>query len=385
MSVGEKRNIKIDLLLFDPENPRIPLELQGKNGEDQIIQYMVKFGNVTELMLSIAELGYSDAEPLLVVKSESEKYIVVEGNRRLAALKLLNNPSLTDLRTKTIHDIIHNAAVDIPAEVPCIVYQNREGILDYLGYRHITGVKDWGALEKARYLEQLYNIHIKETDPNSIYQKLAKMIGSRSDYVRKLHMAFMLYELANDEAYYGLEIKEGDINFSWLTTALGYTGILDFIGFADGMICMENLNKDNYKKLFIWLFDPDKSVVEESRQITKLSKVLAVEKATEKLEQGNTLDEALLFTSEPEEMFVNQLKSAKNQLQQAKLAIEQLSDKPEEADHLLEDIDKLCKTILGALRANFDPGEMFLDIPSSFISKEELKKIKMVLGALEKE
>ncbi len=208
MPIGAKRNIKVNQLLFDSNNPRVPQELQGNTEEEAIIEYMVKFGNVTELMLSIAEIGYSDAEPLLVVSVNSEKYVVVEGNRRLAALKLLNDPSLTDLRVKAINDIVDNASVKIPEEVPCIVYQNRTDILDYLGYRHITGVKDWGALEKAKYLDQLYNTHIDEVGQGGIYQKIAKMIGSRSDYTRKLHMALKLYELANDEAYYGMDIKD---------------------------------------------------------------------------------------------------------------------------------------------------------------------------------
>lgn len=383
MPIGEKRNIKVNKLLFDSNNPRVPQELQGNKKEEKIIEYMVKFGNVTELMLSIAEIGYSDAEPLLVVNSGSEKYVVVEGNRRLAALKLLNDSSLTDLRIKAIKEIIDNASVEIPKEVPCIVYKNREDILDYLGYRHITGVKDWGALEKARYLDQLYNTHI-EVEKGGIYQKLAKMIGSRSDYVRKLHMALKLYELANNEAYYGMNVKDSDINFSWITTALGYSGILDFIGFSDGKICLDNLDEENFKKVFIWLFDNEKSVVAESRQITTLSKVLACDEAVEKLEYGCTLEEALLYTSEPEIMFVDQLKGAKIQLQQAKLAIEQLSDKPVEANGLLEDIKKLCNTIAGALDANFDPKMKALkEIKTSSlpdVSDEEFKKI--LLGLL---
>lgn len=46
-----------------------------------------------------------------------------------------------------------------PSVAPCIIYDNEADIIDYLGYRHITGVKDWGALEKARYLDRLYDQH----------------------------------------------------------------------------------------------------------------------------------------------------------------------------------------------------------------------------------
>lgn len=176
MANKEKITIKLNNLKFDAQNPRLPMRLQGVTDENKVIDYMVKYGNVTELMLSIGETGYSEAEPLLVVKEGTDKYIVVEGNRRLAALKLLNDSELTKVRIQSINSVVSGAKY-IPEEVPCIVYASREDVLDYLGYRHITGVKDWGALEKARYLDQLYQIHIKSTPQEKIYQKLAKMIG----------------------------------------------------------------------------------------------------------------------------------------------------------------------------------------------------------------
>ena len=97
MANKEKITIKLNNLKFDAQNPRLPMRLQGVTDENKVIDYMVKYGNVTELMLSIGETGYSEAEPLLVVKEGTDKYIVVEGNRRLAALKLLNDSELDEL------------------------------------------------------------------------------------------------------------------------------------------------------------------------------------------------------------------------------------------------------------------------------------------------
>ena len=382
METGVKTSIKVENLVFDPKNPRVPQSLQGIKDEAKIIKYMVLYGNVTDLMLSIAETGYSDAEPLLVVHNDKEKYVVVEGNRRLAALKLLNNPNLTDIRVKLINEIIENAQTDIPQEVPCVVYQNRNSILDYLGYRHITGVKDWGPLEKARYLEQLYELHIEEAGINNIYKKLAKMIGSKASYVKNLHMALKLYDLANDEAYYGREIK--DINFSWITTVLGFEGVSEYIGFDANDISIDKIDKQRFKNVFLWMFDPEKAVVGESRQLVKLSKVLLSKEATAKLEKGASLSEAILYTSEPEETFKKMLESAKTYLEHAKSAIEQLNRKPEEADDLLKDIDKLRKTIVGALAANFDDElQEFMKQPLSSLqgaTPEQMKQIIELLG-----
>lgn len=376
----EKLKISLDNLRFDVKNPRLPVRLQGITDENKVIDYMVKYGNIIELMLSISETGYSDAEPLLVVKDTDGAYIVVEGNRRLAALKLLSKPELTKVRAQSIKDVISDAK-NIPTEIPCILYPNRKDVLDYLGYRHITGVKDWGALEKARYLDQLYQIHIKDTPQDKIYQKLAKMIGSRSGYVYKLHTALKLYEKANDNAYYGADIKEEDISFSWLTTALGYSGISDFIGLSEATdASLNTLKEENFKKIFTWMFFPGKTVIKESRQISELAKITEYPIALERLEKGCTIDEALLYTSAPSEAFIEMLKKAKQQLKQAKDSIEQLSEEPPEAKELIDDIERLLKTILGGLEANFNKDNSNTDLWEQLTSNPEtLAQLKKLL------
>lgn len=376
----DKLKLPLEKLCFDEKNPRLPARLQGITDESQVIDYMVRYGNIIELMQSIAETGYFEAEPLLVVEHQDGTYTVIEGNRRLAALKLLATPHLTKLRAQTIKKIVADAKCR-PTEIPCILYAKREDVLDYLGYRHITGVKDWGALEKARYLDQLYQIHIESTAPDKIYQKLAKMIGSRSDYVVKLHTALKLYEKANDHAYYGAAIKEEDISFSWLTTAVGYNGISSFIGLSDTPDpSLHKLHEENFKKLFIWMYSPSKAVIKEARQISELAKIVEHPLALEHLEKDSSLDEAILYTSAPQDAFVEMLKKAKQQLRQAKDAIEQLTEEPAEAQTLLEDIERLIKTICGGLDANFHKDTDNADILEKLASDPEaLAQLKKLL------
>lgn len=381
MSQRNKLEIELEKLRFDIQNPRLPLRLQGVKDENKVIDYMVKYGNILELMLSIAETGYSDAEPLLVVMEKDGTYTVVEGNRRLSALKLLNNPALTKVRVQSIKNIIADAKY-VPDVIPCILYPKRKDVLDYLGYRHITGVKDWGALEKARYLEQLYQIHIKDTSADEIYRKLAKIIGSRSDYVFKLHTALKLYEHANERAYFGADIKEEDISFSWLTTALGYSGISNYIGISEAEdASLQTLKEEPFENIFTWMFYPGKAVVKEVRQISELAKVTEYPAALEQLEKGGSIEEALLYTSAPSDAFIDMLTKAKQQLKQAKDAIEQLSEEPAEAKGLLEDMEKLIKTISGGLEANFAQNDEDANILSQLTQNPEtLAKLRKLLG-----
>ena len=206
------------------------------------------------------------------------------------------------------------------------------------------------------------------------------MIGSRADYVLKLHTALKLYNKANENAYYGADIKEEDISFSWLTTALSYNGITNFIGLSSSSSSLENLNEENFKKIFTWMFYPGKTVIKESRQISELAKITESSAAMERLESGSSIDEALLYTSAPSEAFIEMLRKAKQQLKQAKEALEQLSEEPPEAKGLLEDMDRLLRTISGALKENFNKNENSTQLLEQLASNPDtLAQLKKLL------
>jgi hypothetical protein len=39
--------------------------------------------------------------------------------------------------------------------LPCIIFDRKEQIMQYLGYRHVTGIKSWSVASKAKYLYSL--------------------------------------------------------------------------------------------------------------------------------------------------------------------------------------------------------------------------------------
>ena len=59
----------------------------------EIIQYLFDHDKALEIVRSIVTRGYFENEPLLAI-SERGHYVVVEGNRRLAALKAIKKPEL---------------------------------------------------------------------------------------------------------------------------------------------------------------------------------------------------------------------------------------------------------------------------------------------------
>ena len=344
--------IPLTKLIFDPDNPRLPKEFRGKRDEAAVITHMLRDESLIELMKSIGQTGYSASEPLLVVP-EDDHFIVVEGNRRLAALKLLSNPSLATIRRKSVEEVMGEKLYE-PTTIPCIQYATREDILDYLGYRHITGVKSWGALEKARYLQQLYDRHIATVGADNIFSVLAKMIGSRKDYVAKLLSSYALYERANNCAYFGVEIEEKDVDFSLLSTALGYENIYKFVGLeSSGDIEGKAISDENFEFLFRCLYDPAKKIT-ESRQLKQLSSVLGNEQALTQYKTGASLLVASYYTSEPLDAFKQFINDAYTSLKNANGSLERISVTAEDAQiiqHKLQDIRKLTVAMNAALQA----------------------------------
>ncbi|MCK6966312.1 hypothetical protein L8S93_03950 [Enterobacter kobei] len=314
---NEIQYIETGKLEFDPENPRF-YRLNDRAGSDNaVVEEMLDDESVQDLMLSIGEQDYFPGEPLLVVK-KGKKFVVVEGNRRLAAVKLLNGDLKPPKKKEKGVQIILDEAVYKPTNLPCLVYKNREDVLRYIGYRHITGVKEWDALSKAKYLKELSDTFYQGKSYNVLFKSLAKEIGSKAYYVGLLLTSLNLYEQALDKDFFDLPMTEKDVDFSYITTALGYKNITDWLGLEDrNDLDAKNLDIDNLNKLFAWFFVRDQqgeTIIGESRGIKKLNKIVASEVAVDNLIKSKNIEEAFLYTNGQEEALEEALNLAESSL-----------------------------------------------------------------------
>src|SRR5882672_11820926 len=88
------RRVSVASLHLDAKNPRLGRETLAQ-APREIIQYLFEHDKAIEVADSIATRGYFPNEPLLAVQ-EDGRYVIVEGNRRLAALKALREPGLLE-------------------------------------------------------------------------------------------------------------------------------------------------------------------------------------------------------------------------------------------------------------------------------------------------
>lgn len=313
--------VKISDLEFDPNNPRFARYFpDAEQPADEVIERMVKAENVQELMGSIGEQGYFAGEPLLVAR-DSKKLIVVEGNRRLAALKLLSKQLSPQGKLPSI-DMLRGEAKHVPKEVPCIIFADRKQILRYLGYRHITGPKRWDSLSKARYLKQLKETFYADLSEDEQLRAIAKEIGSRKDYVAQILTGLAVFEHARANNFYNLQrVKEDDVDFGVLTTALSYTNISDFLGLESRTdVEARGIKSESAHDLFSWMYAQDQqgdTILGESRNLRKLSAVVANGPARDMLKKEKNLALAYLHTEGPSAAFTKTLESALKKINEA--------------------------------------------------------------------
>jgi len=253
----EIKNIDIADLKLDLYNPRMPKSKQGKD-EKSVIEFMLLEAATLELMLAIGENDFFTGEMLLVIPDENEynKYVVIEGNRRLTAVKLLNNPELTTVKKISTTEIAESAKFK-PNTLFCLVFNNRDEIIKYLGFIHITGKKSWRLLEKARYLYKLrsHNDFVKLPFKEASIE-MAKIIGSSAAYVKRLLISFELYKIVEDEGFYQIDgLNDTRFYLNYFTDSLNKDNIRSFLNIdINSETPIKNLNNEHLNKIVHWWF-----------------------------------------------------------------------------------------------------------------------------------
>jgi hypothetical protein len=147
-------SLPVESLLVDPRNPRH----ETVTGQSAAIKAIVDEQGIklVNLARDIAERGLNPLDRVLVVKS-GKSYTVLEGNRRVVALKLLKNPKLADgtpiaAEIKKIAASSHKA----PGAIECEVATSREAAKHWLILRHQgeqdgRGVVPWNPLTSIRF------------------------------------------------------------------------------------------------------------------------------------------------------------------------------------------------------------------------------------------
>nr|MBI1231182.1 hypothetical protein [Cytophagales bacterium] len=318
-------HVSIENLSLDINNPRLPKSKQ-KGDELSVIEFLLLEAATEELMIAIGENGFFEGELLLVVERSDEKgnYVVIEGNRRLTAVKLLNRPSLATVKKASINQIAAQAK-NIPSKLPCLIFKEKEEILKYLGFRHITGIKSWRLLEKARYLFEMYSKDFSNIEFQKACVEIAKIIGSRADYVKRLLLSYQLYAMVEDEKFYQIEgLNDTKFFLNYFTDSLNKENIRNFLDIdLNSNEPVKNLKRENLNKLVHWWFEKSQGksrVLGDSEGLKLLDAVLGDKEATDAFDKkGLTIEQAFELTGELEFQFEDKIKESLVAIEKADL------------------------------------------------------------------
>jgi hypothetical protein len=146
------RPFGVPALHLDAKNPRLGRETLAR-APREIIEYLFEHDKAMEIAESIATRGYFSNEPLLAIK-ENNRFIVVEGNRRLAALKALREPGLLEgSKQRQIERLSRRIAAQNISNVPVTTAPNRRATDRLIAGRHIgTPVLPWQAENRASFI-----------------------------------------------------------------------------------------------------------------------------------------------------------------------------------------------------------------------------------------
>lgn len=272
-------------LLLDDENPRLPLDVEVTD-QYALIRFFDARYNLDELAESMVEEGFFVEEPLLTVPHpDGEHRVVVEGNRRLATLKLLLDADARAAvdRIDYWNELAERAVAieDQLDPVPTFEYDEKTELLAYLGFRHVTGVVQWTAEAKARYIVD----HVART---SSFAETARTMGSRQDAVRRQFVAYCALQQA---AQHGQLVDQAFRFFGVFYRAVQSPTIRRYMRLREPnevaeqeTTPVEQGQEERVAQISSWLFGvpgtDERAVIKDSRQITALGRVLANAEAT---------------------------------------------------------------------------------------------------------
>lgn len=354
-SVGK---VPTEYLEFDPENPRLAEDGIKNPTESQIILALADMADLSEVVQSIATNGYFDIEPL-IGQRVGNKWRILEGNRRLAAIRILQNPSLAKGTGVAVPEISSENAKTLKA-VSVYAVTSKEQAREYIGFKHINGPHKWEALAKARFAADWYK---KEKNHGVTIDQIARHLGDGHDTVARLVNGMFVLDQAKDAKLFEISDRYPGkrFAFSHLYTALTRPGYREFLGLPDEWRLddptpnpVPKNRLENLKQVLVWLYgsksDDIKPVItSQNPDIKNLAAVLWNPRARTLMQLRNNLAEAHASIEPKGARFEGALVNAK---QEAETALSQITGYDAEDSTLLEigkDLSETSKQIYATM------------------------------------
>jgi hypothetical protein len=293
MAIETLPAVEIGKLLFDPTNPRLPEREQQR----QIFRFLVDDVGIEDLLNSMAASGVIDGDPIIARRAEEDgRYYVIEGNRRLAALKLLNGEAIGDGKpSPTLPTVKPEIAASLK-QVKIQIGWDQDKLDAYLGYKHVTAAREWTPEAKAKFV-------LSRCDEDFSDLKLsdfARRLGTTLPTLRRWLVAYLALKQAEAHGRFDPEKAYQKRYFGTFYTLLGSQEVQEFLALKSGQVTITPVPTDHLEQLgeFIaWVIGTKESPpVLNSRSQQKFDFVLASPSALQYFRAKRNLEGALLYT-----------------------------------------------------------------------------------------
>ncbi|MDB4426370.1 ParB N-terminal domain-containing protein [bacterium] len=193
----KRLTVELDQLHLDPANPRLMgtkkdgPAVKGAWNDPTVQSRLLELVDqpryeLEELQSSFLEKGFlPGVQPIIVKRSPgTEEFLVLEGNRRTAALKLLQRSGQAPFSTIPVDEFVWNDACGRPEE---------EVIELLLGAVHVAGTKGWGAWQIAVYVHRAYSRKRRAASDSlipfyrdDIAKEVGKLFNKKASTIKKL-------------------------------------------------------------------------------------------------------------------------------------------------------------------------------------------------------
>lgn len=357
--------ISVDWLKLDRENPRL-VGISARTTEESIVAQLYRGEELGELLQSISANGYLDIEPLIVwLDPADQKFTVLEGNRRLAAIRLFREPALVDAiakneRLKISVPAIGQAVEDSLAEVSVYRVGDRDAARSFIGFKHINGAAKWESYAKAKFAAEWYK------SGNVSLEDISEKIGDRHDTIKRMVAAIYVLDQAERQSIFSLtDRKITKFNFSHLYTALSRSTYMSYLGLETAWsrydpqpdpVPADKLER--LREVLVWIYgskEEDKEPVVQSQNpdIKNLGETLASAEGLHILRAGGTLAEAHASTRAADETLSTSLIRARSILREAANSLRGYDGRDQSLLNIAEDVSETAQTIYDRMRKKF--------------------------------
>ena len=360
--IGETMNIDVSHLRLDRKNPRL-VDSDGSMTEEQIIAGLYNTEALDELLYSMATNGYMNIEPLVVCLEESnEQFVVIEGNRRLAAIMLFRDKKLSEKVEaagcpKINIPNIDRKNLDSLSRVSVHHVKERADAREFIGFKHINGPAKWDSYAKAKFAAEWHENNKLSLDD------IASKIGDRHDTVKRMVTAIYILKQADKGGIYSISDRMNEkFNFSHFYTAISRTDYMNYLGIGKSWAGLKpNLKLVPEDKLeclgfvLVWMFGSKEKgkkplVRTQNPDIKRLGEVLENKNALRILRSEENLDEAHMATKSSEDNLYDSLRNAQRHLAIAATNLDGYDGKDSGLLRMAKNVANAAKAIVKQLK-----------------------------------